>query len=655
VDQVIVGDNGSTDDTVSIATGAGATVTVTQNRGYGSACMAALDQIEQTDVVVFLDGDYADDPRGMDTLVDPIVQDRSEIVIGSRVLGERESGALTPQARMGNWLACHLIHFFWGARFTDLGPFRAIRFDTLQRLKMQDPDFGWTVEMQIKAAMLSVRCLEVPVSYRKRIGKSKISGTVKGVYLAGKKILGTIYRYRFTRMRARWCIQERLVIFSKYPVSGKSKTRMIPELGAEGAAGLQREMTEHVVRQARELRKWRPLEIEVRFTGGTLGEMQNWLGRDVRYTEQGTGNLGERMHRAMSTGISDGMERVVIVGADIPTARLSDWHQAFSALGHKDVVLGPATDGGYYLIGMTRSERRVFEEVAWGSEAVMATTRQRIAESGLNHAELTPRDDIDRPEDLDAWRSVKGTRDTIRTDGVSVIVPTFNECETVVGTVRQIESMGIPAEVVVVDGGSQDGTCQRLEETSARVIPGRPPRGAQCQLGATHARFSNLLFLHADTQLPADALERVMRFVKQDGNGLGAFRFAIPARGWGYRWIEFWTHVRVWMWRLPYGDQGLFMRADVFWAMNGFRSLPIMDDFDLVVRVRKFGKIVVDSETAPTSPRRWIKRGKLRTTFWNQVMVWGWFAGIKPETLARWYRGNGKNFPADRQTSSQNQ
>ncbi|MFQ5583016.1 MAG: glycosyltransferase family 2 protein [Calditrichia bacterium] len=193
VDDIVVVDNGSGDNTISIAEAAGARVLSELRRGYGSACLTGIASLDNPDVVVFLDGDYSDYPGEMDTLVDPILDGEVEMVIGSRVLGEAERGALTPQARFGNWLACMLIRLFWKVRFTDLGPFRAIRYQTLLALNMRDPNYGWTVEMQIKAAQNGIPSLEVPVRYRKRIGKSKVSGTLRGVIGAGTKILSTIF------------------------------------------------------------------------------------------------------------------------------------------------------------------------------------------------------------------------------------------------------------------------------------------------------------------------------------------------------------------------------------------------------------------------------------------------------------------------------
>ena len=197
VDEVVVVNNASTDETEANARAAGATVLREERRGYGHACLRgiAYAKEQRPDIVVFLDGDYSDYPEEMTRLVAPILNDEADFVVGSRMTGDREPGAMLPQAVFGNRLACTLMRWIWGARFTDLGPFRAIRFDDLLALGMQDTTYGWTIEMQIKAVRAGLRCREVPVSYRKRVGVSKITGTVSGTLKASYKILWTIARY----------------------------------------------------------------------------------------------------------------------------------------------------------------------------------------------------------------------------------------------------------------------------------------------------------------------------------------------------------------------------------------------------------------------------------------------------------------------------
>ena len=197
VDIVVVVDNGSSDRTAAVAAAGGALVVSEARRGYGQACLTGMAALAETgvDIVVFLDADYSDYSEEMSLLVEPIIRGDADFVVGSRVRGERQAGALLPQARFGNALATWLIKKLYGVAYTDLGPFRAIRHEALKNLQMADRDFGWTVEMQTKAARHGLRVAEIPVRYRKRIGTSKVSGTVKGSILAGYKILFTIARY----------------------------------------------------------------------------------------------------------------------------------------------------------------------------------------------------------------------------------------------------------------------------------------------------------------------------------------------------------------------------------------------------------------------------------------------------------------------------
>jgi glycosyltransferase involved in cell wall biosynthesis len=200
VQEIIVVNNNSNDSTEVNARAAGATVLHERRPGYGYACLKGIEYVKQLpsapDIVVFIDADYSDHPEEMPQLVQPIIDKGMDMVIGSRALGKREKGSMTPQQVFGNWLATRLLKLFYGVAYTDLGPFRAIRYDKLVQIDMQDTTFGWTVEMQLKAAKLKLKVTEVPVNYRRRIGFSKISGTVKGTVMAGYKIITTIFKYR---------------------------------------------------------------------------------------------------------------------------------------------------------------------------------------------------------------------------------------------------------------------------------------------------------------------------------------------------------------------------------------------------------------------------------------------------------------------------
>lgn len=200
VDEIIVVNNNSTDKTSEAAEKEGATVLFEATKGYGKACLKGIDYLksvrnQSTDIVVFLDADYSDYPEQMIDMINLIKTDKADLVIGSRALGKREGGSMTIPQVFGNWLATTLMHIFYRFKFTDLGPFRAIRYTSLMDMDMQDKTYGWTVEMQVKALKNKLTCVEVPVDYRNRIGFSKISGTVKGTFLAGYKIITTIFKY----------------------------------------------------------------------------------------------------------------------------------------------------------------------------------------------------------------------------------------------------------------------------------------------------------------------------------------------------------------------------------------------------------------------------------------------------------------------------
>ena len=201
VDEIIVVSNNSTDNTEQNAKRAGATVLTENQKGYGYACLKGMEylsnQTEKPDIIVFLDGDYSDYPEELTKVVEPIINDNIDFVIGARVKRLREHHSMTPQQVFGNWLATFLMKLFFNAKFSDLGPFRAIKYNKLLALNMQDKTYGWTVEMQLKALKQKLAYVEVPVKYKKRIGVSKVSGTIKGTIFAGFKILGWIFKYSF--------------------------------------------------------------------------------------------------------------------------------------------------------------------------------------------------------------------------------------------------------------------------------------------------------------------------------------------------------------------------------------------------------------------------------------------------------------------------
>lgn len=203
VNEVIVVNNNSTDNTAEVAQNAGATVLFESNMGYGFACLKGMEhiasQLEKPDILVFMDGDYSDYPEELTKLITPIIEKNIDFVVGARVKALQEKDSMTPQQHFGNWLATTLMRRLFGAKFTDLGPFRAIKYEKLLDLKMQDKTYGWTIEMQLKAIKQDLTYIEIPVKYKKRIGVSKVSGTIKGSIFAGAKILSWIFKYSFKK------------------------------------------------------------------------------------------------------------------------------------------------------------------------------------------------------------------------------------------------------------------------------------------------------------------------------------------------------------------------------------------------------------------------------------------------------------------------
>jgi len=683
VDDIVVVDNGSTDRTAERARDQGARVLHEPRRGYGSACLKGIERLDNPDVVVFLDGDFSDYPEEMGLLVDPVIWGKADMVIGSRVLGRREPGALTPQAMFGNWLACNLVRFFWNVGYTDLGPFRAISYPALRRLLMRDPDYGWTIEMQIKAARVGLRVQEAPVSYRRRVGKSKVSGTVRGVIGAGIKILGAIFLHavRAYPAGATPSSVERLIVFSRYPVPGRTKTRLIPELGPQGAADLQRRMTEHILSRVGGLSEARGVTLVVRYEGGNDELMAEWLGLDVSLEAQGEGDIGERMHRAFSDSFGSGTARVVIIGSDSPGVSEEIIERAFEGLWEHDVVLGPANDGGYYLVGLKRPVPPLFVNVSWGTDRVFEDTLRIAAGHGLSCDLVDPLDDVDRPEDLQVWEEIAGEKvgsgaavsladrvpeETPRSRGfppiqvatpprqgdfpalspdepvpvkgrISVIVPALNEAPGIGSALERVRHEE-NVEIIVVDGGSTDTTVECARSLGAEVMVSPRGRARQMNVGANAASGEILLFLHADTLLPAGWSDSVRDVVRLPGTAGGAFELRIDTVLPFTRIIERLANLRSRLLQMPYGDQAIFLKAGLFHSAGGFPDLPIMEDFELVRRLRKMGRITIIPAPATTSVRRWKKLGVIRAALINQLIVVAYLAGVSPRVLARVYQ-----------------
>ena len=630
VDQVIVVDNGSTNDTAGVAAAAGAHVVHEPRRGYGQACLTGMTAVDCCDVLVFLDGDYSDFPEQMDRLVRPIAENRADMVLGRRIAVHGDAQAFTPPQRFGTALACGLMRLFWGGRYQDMGPFRAIRWSTLRSLNMQDTTYGWTVEMQIKALLAGLRVLEVDVDYRRRIGVSKISGTIRGVWGAGTKILETIGKYLLHPPWLPRSSPERLIVFSRWPVPGKTKTRLIPALGPLGAAELQRRMTLKTMEMARAWASPGRRDIEVQHEGGSWRQMRRWLGPGLLYRPQPSGDLGRRMESAFQTAFDEGTQCVVLVGTDCPGMTSALLDEAISALREHDLVLGPSADGGYWLIGMKRP-LPVFDGIPWSTESVLDQTLALARRHDLDVHLLPTRSDVDLPEDLDRVRLFFEPDRPV----VSVILPARNESGSIQAAIRSARVPG--AEVLVVDGESTDATPDLAAGAGARVLHSPSGRARQQNAGAAAARGEVLLFLHADTILPAGWQNDVFEILLDPQTVGGGFAWATDHESLYLRAARFLVHVRTAYGQEPWGDQALFVRRADFAALGGFPNEPIAEDRDFVRALRGRGRIASVPKPVVPSARRWRELGTLRAFLINRLVVLGCMLGLPRQWLRRIY------------------
>ena len=438
-------------------------------------------------------------------------------------------------------------------------------------------------------------------------------------------------------------LRKHLIIFTRYPEPGTTKTRMIPELGAEGAADLQRRMTNHLVAKVKTLMEQRSLAVEIRFEGGSERLMRDWLGPSFTYGCQGQGDIGRRMKRALVDGFQNGFTSIVIIGSDIPDISNFILQQAFEALKSNNLVLGPAADGGYYLIGFQKADKdqtypELFEGINWGTNQVLSQTIASANQLGIGYALLDTLHDVDRPEDLKIWnRELRPKSDVATQKRLSIIIPTLNETNVIEETINRLPQSDA-LEILVVDGGSSDGTAAMARELGARVLSAAPSKAEQMNAGAADARGEVLLFLHADTCLPKHFEKRVLTALTRKGVSAGAFTLGIDSEDWGLRFIEQVANWRARLFKIPYGDQALFVSRQLFFEIGGFADYPIMEDFELVRRLKKKGQIVILPESVQTSPRRWQNFGVFKTWLLNQIIIGAYFIGIPPQRLAFWYR-----------------
>ncbi|PIK52738.1 hypothetical protein BSL78_10371 [Apostichopus japonicus] len=461
-------------------------------------------------------------------------------------------------------------------------------------------------------------------------------------YMIYFAIIVISFAWFWKRLRnQRYHFDKRIIIFSRYPEAGFTKTRLVPELGTDGAAVVQKLMTDHILHEVQAfVAVNQHTGVELQYDGGSEEKVTYWLERQknnfpqFQWTPQSSGHLGERMRDAFKKAFEEGAKTVVLIGSDIPGINIDVLSESFKVIESKscDMILGAANDGGYYLVGFHRgcdnNLSSVFEGIEWGTSK-------------------------DEPEDLPEFESKVGiSLEELKAPVLSAIVPTYNEEGSILSTLSNlITSSRFTSymEVVVSDGGSSDGTRRRVEEfasscTACKVtlVNSKKGRGVQLNTGAKHSTGSNLIFVHADTTLPRAFDSHVMVTLTEPGVVCGAFEFALDVleknqeaedkeeetagKGktreefsvlfkWQMKLLTWFTNRRAKNYELPYGDQGLFMTRRVFDKVGGFPEYRLMEDYAMVKNLQCLGHIkIVSGEKAITSARRWIKHGLLKVS-----------------------------------------
>ena len=425
-------------------------------------------------------------------------------------------------------------------------------------------------------------------------------------------------------------IRPRVIIFTRYPLPGSTKKRLIPALGSVAAAQLQKKMTLATIHMVRSASRIFGYDLVVYYTGGDKKKMRQWLGADLKLKQQCQGDLGARMLSAFQDAHESGGERALIIGSDSPDITGDYLRQAFHDLNKNDLVFGPSFDGGYWLIGMRRPVD-IFSNVEWGRKTVLDHSLALAQKRRLSYQLLDRISDIDRPEDLDQLPEQLTQRPLI-----SVIIPALNEAHCIAFAIESARDNAV--EIIVVDGGSRDATVKRAQEIGVRVVTCPPGRAGQMNRGAELASGEILLFLHADTKLPPNYPSLIYQELLNTKVAAGAFQFKTDIDSKAMSLIEWLVNFRSRYLQMPYGDQAIFIRASIFRLLGGFPRVPIAEDLYFLRLVKQKGPIKIIRAPARTSGRRHKMLGCFRTTLINQMIVLGIFWRVPPDRLALLYR-----------------
>jgi len=435
----------------------------------------------------------------------------------------------------------------------------------------------------------------------------------------------------------------RICILTRYPRLGEVKTRLVPPLSADDALALHDRLTRHTLRRAQALAATGDARIEVRTDAAFERVAHDWLGGGFLSRYQGEGDLGDRIRLAFAQAFGRGERRVIVIGSDCPRLTSAILRDAFSRLEHADVVLGPANDGGYYLVGLRRESAKrsvpvLFSDVPWGTSGVLARTLEICDGRGLSSAILEQLPDVDRPEDVADAEAALTSDEPSRDGRVSVVIPNLDDAEFLAQAVNSALLAGA-YEVIVVDGGPSEDARTAAIAAGARWLTSGGGRSRQMNVGAQAATGDALLFLHADTALPARACELVRRALATPGVAGGAFGFAVPPGTRHGRLINLIGDGRARLTRHPYGDQALFVSAATFRDLGGYPDLPVMEDWEFVARLRRLGRVTVLRESAVTSARAWERHGLVLPTAVNLASILAYRLGVNPGRIAQWRLG----------------
>ena len=439
-----------------------------------------------------------------------------------------------------------------------------------------------------------------------------------------------------------------LLVFTRYPQPGSTKTRLIPALGAAGAAQLQRRLTEHALGYVDEYCDAHDCTGLVYVSTEEQADIANWLGPHRLYFDQVGTDLGQRLIAAFEHAFSRGLKRCVVIGIDCPTLTPEVLGKAFRELSRRDVVIAPASDGGYMLLGMRseawpRLKTVVFSTITWGTETVLTETLGQLSRVNVDPILLPEHQDIDVAADLAIWEAARTANPMSGADAkISVIIPCLNEEEHILATLAAVRT-GVNVQIVVVDGGSEDKTCDVVRSEDVILVEGVRGRGAQLNAGADHADGDILLFLHADTRVPLGFDTWIRRVMSEGRCRAGAFQLSIDGESRALRRVEWLTALRCRWFRLPYGDQGIFFQKAFFEELGGFPQQPLMEDFSLVRDAKRRAGFEMLPVSVVTSARRWEKLDAFRTTVLNQWIILAYWLGVPPERLAKWYRNAGRS------------